>query len=274
MPVSDQNLTEALVTNQTQFTNILTAVENGILTITVNRPDKLNALNHLTIEEIGKAVSNGVNDSTVVGIIITGAGEKAFVAGADISEFAKYGPEEGKKLASHGQGVFRSIELSPKPVIAAVNGFALGGGCEMAMSCHMRVAGENAKFGQPEVGLGLIPGYGGTQRMVQLIGKGKAMELMMTGNMIDAETALRLGLVNYVTPRASLMEKCKELINKIASMSPAGVAGIVKCVDAYFTPGLDGFNFEVEEFGKCFTKDDVKEGVAAFLEKRKANFKR
>jgi len=256
------------------FKNIVAEVESGILKITINRPDKLNALNHLTIQEIGMAVESGANDSSVVGMIITGTGEKAFVAGADISEFANYNAEEGKQLSQDGQKVFRSIELCPKPVIAAVNGFALGGGCELAMSCHIRIASDNAKFGQPEVKLGLIPGYGGTQRMTQLIGKGKTMELLMTSDMIDAATAHQLGLVNDVTTRELLIEKCKTIINKIAAVSPVGVAAIVKCVDAYYTPGVDGFEFEAEEFGKCFTKDDVKEGVSAFLEKRKANFKR
>jgi enoyl-CoA hydratase len=161
-----------------------------------------------------------------------------------------------------------------KPVIAAVNGFALGGGCELAMSCHIRIASENAKFGQPEVKLGLIPGYGGTQRMVQLIGKGKAMEYLMTSDMIDAKTALDLGLVNYVTTKETLIEKCKELIAKISAMSPEAISVIVKCVDAYFTPGMDGFTLEAEEFGKCFTKEDSKEGIAAFLEKRKPEFRR
>ncbi|MEO8087208.1 MAG: enoyl-CoA hydratase-related protein [Bacteroidota bacterium] len=262
------------MTTATTYKNILSEVENGILKITVNRPDKLNALNHLTIREIGMAVESGANDSSVVGMIITGMGDKAFVAGADISEFANYSAEEGKKLSLDGQKVFSSIERCPKPVIAAVNGFALGGGCELAMSCHMRIASDNAKFGQPEVKLGLIPGYGGTQRMVQLIGKGKTMELLMTSDMIDAATALQLGLVNDVTTREMLIEKCKTIINKVAAVSPVGVAAIVKCVDAYYAPGVDGFNFEAEEFGKCFAKDDVKEGVSAFLEKRKANFKR
>ena len=262
------------MTTTTTYTNILAEIDNGILIITVNRPDKLNALNHLTIREIGAAVESGVNDASVVGMIITGMGDKAFVAGADISEFAKYSVEEGKKLSADGQKVFRSIELCPKPVIAAVNGFALGGGCELAMSCHMRIASDNAKFGQPEVKLGLIPGYGGTQRMVQLIGKGKAMELLMTSDMIDATTAHQLGLVNDVTTRELLMEKCKTIINKIGAVSPVAVASIVKCVDAYYNPGIDGFDFEAEEFGNCFGKDDVKEGVSAFLEKRKPNFKR
>jgi enoyl-CoA hydratase len=262
------------VTTATTYKNILSEIENGILKVTVNRPDKLNALNHLTIQEIGMAVDRGANDSSVSGIIITGAGDKAFVAGADIAEFANYSPEEGKMLSADGQRVFSDIESCPKPVIAAVNGFALGGGCELAMSCHMRIASDNAKFGQPEVKLGLIPGYGGTQRMVQLIGRGKAMELMMTSDMIDAQTALALGLVNYVTSRETLLEKCEEILGKISAVSPVGVAAIVKCVNAYELPGTDGFATEVEEFAKCFSHADVKEGVAAFLEKRKPVFKR
>jgi enoyl-CoA hydratase len=269
----DNSLTETEV-NTTQFTNILSEAANGILKITINRPEKLNALNYLTIQEIGKAVENGVSDAAIAGIIITGAGEKAFVAGADISEFAEYTAAAGRKISEDGQKVFRSIELSPKPVIAAINGFALGGGCELAMSCHMRIAAENAKFGQPEVNLGLIPGYGGTQRMVQHIGKGKAMELMMTGDMINAEEALRLGLVNHVTANDALLEKCEEIIRKIEKMSPVGVAAVVKCVDAYYTSGADGFKVEVGEFAKCFTSDDAKEGIAAFREKRKPGFKR
>lgn len=265
---------ESAVSGSNQFKNILAETENGILRVTVNRPDKLNALNHLTIQEIGMAVERGAKDPAVNGIIITGAGDKAFVAGADISEFANYNAEEGKKLSLDGQQVFRHIELCPKPVVAAVNGFALGGGCELAMSCHMRVASSKAKFGQPEVKLGLIPGYGGTQRLVQLIGKGKAMELLMSSDMLDAESALALGLVNYVTSSESLIEKCEEIIHKIAAVSPAAIAGIVKCVDAFYTPGVDGFKVEAEEFGKCFTKEDAKEGISAFIEKRKPNFKR
>jgi enoyl-CoA hydratase len=256
----------------TNYKNILSTVDNGISIITVNRPDKLNALNWLTIQEIGKAVATAAADKAIDGIIITGAGPKAFVAGADISEFSGYSVEEGKKLSADGQSVFKSIELCPKPVIAAVNGFALGGGCELAMSCHMRVASDNAKFGQPEVKLGLIPGYAGTQRLVQLIGKGKAMELLMTADMIGADEALRLGLVNYVTTPDMLMNKVMEILNKIRQQSPRAVQGIVHCVDAYFSKDVDGFAFEVKEFGNCFGTADFKEGVAAFLEKRKADF--
>ncbi len=258
----------------TSFKNILSTNSDGITTITVNRPDKLNALNWETIQEIGKAVALAVADKSIEGIIITGAGPKAFVAGADISEFSAYSVEEGKKLSADGHKVFKSIERCPKPVIAAVNGFALGGGCELAMCCHLRVASDNAKFGQPEVKLGVIPGYAGTQRLVQLIGKGKAMELLMTADMIGAEEALHLGLVNYVTTPDQLMNKVLEILAKIRAQSPRAIQGVVNCVDAYFTDGVDGFAFEVEEFGNCFGTGDFTEGVSAFLEKRKAKFVR
>lgn len=255
------------------YQNILTKVDEGILTITINRPDKLNALNKHTVHEIGEAIKAGEEDKAVKGIILTGAGEKAFVAGADISDFKNIkSGEEGKALSAQGQKVFKSIELCSKPVIAAVNGFALGGGCELAMSCHMRVASNNAKFGQPEVKLGLIPGYGGTQRLIQLIGKGKAMELCMTADMVDANEALRLGLVNYVTVPDQLIAKCVEILNKIRTVSPMAVGSVIKCVDAYYTDGVDGFQFEVDEFGRCFGTADFNEGTSAFLEKRKANF--
>ena len=257
----------------TMYTNILSQITSNICTITVNRPDKLNALNYDTIQEIGRAVAEAEKNKDVYGIILTGSGAKAFVAGADISEFASYTNEEAKKLSGDGQKVFKSLELCSKPIVAAVNGFALGGGCELAMSCHLRVASDNAKFGQPEVNLGLIPGYAGTQRLVQLIGKSKAMELLMTAEMIGANEALTLGLVNYVTTPDQLLDKAKELINKIATKGPRAIAGIVKCVDAYYTDGVDGFSFEVEEFGNCFGTPDFKEGVDAFLNKRKANFR-
>jgi enoyl-CoA hydratase len=256
------------------YHNILISVHNEICTITVNRPDKLNALNKNTIGEIGDAVKNAEANPAIAGIIITGAGTKAFVAGADIAEFVKYSVAEGKELSAHGHKVFKSIELCSKPVIAAVNGFALGGGCELAMSCHLRVASDNAKFGQPEVKLGLIPGYGGTQRLIQLVGKGKAFELLMTADMIDAQQALQLGLVNYVTTPDQLIAKCEELIGKIKTQSPKAIAGIVSCVDGYFAEGVDGFQTEIEEFAKCFSNEDFREGTTAFLEKRKANFKR
>jgi enoyl-CoA hydratase len=254
------------------MSNILTASENGILRITVNRPDKLNALNYQTIQDIGKAVKDAEKDKTIRGIIITGSGPKAFVAGADISEFADFSIDKAKGLSADGHKVFTAIERSTKPVIAAVNGFALGGGCELAMCCHIRIASANAKFGQPEVNLGLIPGYAGTQRLVQLIGKGKAIELLMSAEMIGAEEALQLGLVNYVTTPEQLLDKAKELLNKITSKSPMAISSIIRCVNAFYEDGVDGFQFEIDEFGRCFGTEDFKEGVKAFLEKRKPEF--
>ncbi len=256
------------------YHNILISVHNEILTITINRPDKLNALNKKTIEEIGNAVKNAEADSSIAGIIITGAGPKAFVAGADISEFVNYNAKEGKELSAAGHKIFNSIETCEKPVIAAVNGFALGGGCELAMSCHIRVASDNAKFGQPEVNLGVIPGYGGTQRLIHLIGKGKALEYLMTTDMINAQQALEFGLVNHVTTQDQLIPKCEEIIEKIKKKSPNAIAGVIRCVNANFTDGVDGFQAEIDEFGKCFNSGDFKEGTTAFLEKRSAVFNR
>lgn len=254
------------------FENLLTSELNDVLVITINRPDKLNALNKKTVEEIGKAITNAKTSKSVKAVIITGAGSKSFVAGADISEFVGLSVDEGKKMSQAGQDVFRLIETSPKPVVAAVNGFALGGGCELAMSCHLRVASENAKFGQPEVNLGLIAGYGGTQRLIQYIGKTKATELHMTADTLTADQALQFGLVNYVVPQDQLMTKCMELLEKIKSKSPKAITGVINSVNAYFENNVDGFKAEVEEFGKCFATEDFKEGTAAFLEKRKAVF--
>lgn len=255
------------------YENILTKIENGIFFITVNRPDKLNALNKKTLQEIGSAVSEAEKNHSVKALIITGTGSKAFVAGADISEFADFTKEKGEELARHGHTIFNSIENCPKPVIAAVNGFALGGGCELAMACHIRVASDNAKFGQPEVKLGLIPGYGGTQRLTMLIGKSKAMELLMTADMIGANDALSLGLVNYVTTPDQLMNKCVEIAEKIKHQAPLAIAGLIRCVNDFFDEKKDGYETEIEEFGKCFVTEDFKEGAKAFLEKRKAEFK-
>ncbi len=255
-----------------EYKNILTQREAEILTITINREEKLNALNKETLAEIKAAFEAAFEDKEVKGIILTGSGGKAFVAGADISEFKNISVEEGKAFAKNGQDIFNMIEKGPKPVIAAVNGFALGGGCELAMACHIRVASDNAKFGQPEVNLGLIPGYGGTQRLVQLIGKGKAMELLMTAEMIDAEQALDLGLVNYVTTPEGLLEKAKELLYIISTKSPVAIKEIIRCVDAYYTDGENGFEVEINQFGNCFDTEDFREGTTAFLEKRKANF--
>ncbi|HEX8515097.1 MAG TPA: enoyl-CoA hydratase-related protein [Bacteroidia bacterium] len=254
------------------FENLLTSIDNGILTITINRPDKLNALNKKTVNEIGEAIKTAKTDDAVKGVIITGSGPKAFVAGADIAEFVGLSVEQGMALAQAGQDIFRSIETCPKPVIAAVNGFALGGGCELSMACHLRVASDNAKFGQPEVNLGLIAGYGGTQRLIQYIGKSKAAELHMTGDMLTAEQALNLGLVNYVVPADQLIAKCIEIIEKIKTKSPKAITGVINCVNAYYENGNDGFETEINEFGKCFGTEDFKEGTSAFLEKRKANF--
>ncbi len=255
------------------YTNLITEKADGIFTITINRPDKLNALNKSTIFEIGEAVKEAEGDSSIRAIILTGAGTKAFVAGADISEFSSFSEPEGAALAKHGHDVFRSIETSAKPVIAAVNGFALGGGCELAMACHLRVAATNAKFGQPEVKLGLIPGYGGTQRLPMLIGRTKALELLMTAGMIGAEEALALGLVNYITAPEELMNKCRELAGKMALQAPLAIAGIIRCVNAFYDKGETNFDTEITEFGKCFITEDFTEGTKAFLEKRNAEFK-
>jgi enoyl-CoA hydratase len=253
--------------------NILTENKDQVCIITINRPDKLNALNKQTITEIGAAVAVAEKDDDIRAIIITGSGQKAFVAGADISEFADYSPEEGKKLSAHGHDVFNSIENCRKPVIAAVNGFALGGGCELAMSCHLRIASANAKFGQPEVKLGLIPGYAGTQRLPLLIGKAKAMELLMTADMIGAEEALALGLVNHITTSEALMEKCFEVIDKIKAMAPLAIGAIIKSVNAAYAKKEDGYKTEIDSFADCFITDDFKEGTDAFLNKRKPAFK-
>lgn len=254
------------------YNNILTENKDQVCIITVNRPDKLNALNHQTIQEIGKAVETAEKDPALRAIIITGSGSKAFIAGADISEFAAFTIEQGKKLSADGHKVFDAIEACSKPVIAAVNGFALGGGCELAMACHLRIASINAKFGQPEVKLGLIPGYGGTQRLPQLIGKAKAMEILMTADMIGADEALTLGLVNYVTTPEALLEKCVEVINKIIPQAPLAIAAIVKSVNAHYEKSMDGFKAEVNAFGECFATADFKEGTQAFIERRKPLF--
>lgn len=256
------------------YQTLLTSLENNIYTITINRPDKLNALNKSVIEELSAAIDEVYSNNEIRSTIITGTGPKAFVAGADISEFLSLDTNGGKALAQKGQDmVFSKIENCPKPIVAAVNGFALGGGCELAMACHFRLASENAKFGQPEVNLGLIPGYGGTQRLVQLIGKGKAMELLMSGNMIDAHEAKQLGLVNHVTTPENLLADTKKILSVINSKAPLAIAACIKSANAVFDETKNGFETEVEEFGKCFGTEDMKEGVSAFLEKRKANFK-
>ncbi|HRE36808.1 MAG TPA: enoyl-CoA hydratase-related protein [Chitinophagaceae bacterium] len=255
------------------YQTLLASLENGIYTITINRPDKLNALNKDVFTDLNTALDEIESNPEIKSVIITGSGPKAFVAGADISEFNSLNKEQAKALAKRGQDIFARIENSSKPIVAAVNGFALGGGCELAMSCHFRVASDNAKFGQPEVNLGLIPGYGGTQRLVQLIGKGKAMELLMSAHMIDAKEAKELGLVNYVTTTDTLLEHTRKILDVINSKAPLAVAGCIKAANAVFNESIDGFALEIEEFGNTFDTEDMKEGVTAFLEKRKADFK-
>jgi enoyl-CoA hydratase len=256
-----------------EFTTIRTALEQNIFTITINRPQKLNALNSIVFNELEEAMNMVYEVEDIKAVIITGAGEKAFVAGADISEFVNLKDEDAALLAKRGQDVFFQIENCPKPVIAAVNGFALGGGCELAMACHFRIASVNAKFGQPEVNLGLIPGYGGTQRLTMLVGKGKAMEMMMTGDFINSEEAKNLSLVNYVESAENLIPKTKEIIRSILSKSPVALSKVISAVNSFFEPNKDGFNEEVHLFAQAFRSDDKKEGIAAFLEKRKPAFK-
>ena len=256
------------------FENILITTENGIGQITINRPSKLNALNVATIKELHDGLESLDNDADIRVIIITGEGEKAFVAGADISEFANFSVEEGAQLAQQGQELlFDFVEGLKTPVIAAVNGFALGGGLELAMACHFRVASDNAKMGLPEVSLGVIPGYGGTQRLPQLVGKGRAMEMIMTAGMISAEDAHRTGLVNHVVPQAELLDFTKSLAKRIIKNSPVAIGKAIKAINANFKDGVDGFETEIRNFGKCFGTGDFKEGTTAFLEKRKADFK-
>jgi len=255
------------------YNNILTKTKDSITTITINRPNKLNALNVETIKELHEALDKADDDKKTKVIIITGSGEKAFVAGADISEFADFNQKQGKKLASNGQELlFDFIENLSTPVIAAVNGFALGGGLELAMACHFRVASDNAKMGLPEVSLGVIPGYGGTQRLPQLIGKGRAMELIMTAGMIDASQAFAFGLVNHVTTQEELLPLCEKIAEKITRNSPVAISAAIRAINAQYEEGINGFEAEIEEFGDCFGTADFKEGTSAFLEKRKANF--
>lgn len=255
------------------FSTIKTSLDNHIFTITINRPDKLNALNQTVLNELSGVMDKVYNDIEIKAAIITGAGDKAFVAGADIAEFVSVKDNEGASLSKKGQDIFFKIENCPKPVIAAVNGFALGGGCELAMACHFRLASTNAKFGQPEVNLGLIPGYGGTQRLTMLVGKGKAMEMMMTGNMISADEAKTLGLVNYVESPEDLLSKTKEILNTILTKSPVAVSKVIAAVNVFYDKQRNGFDEEANLFGSVFASEDKKEGTAAFLEKRKPVFR-
>lgn len=255
------------------YKNVLQEQEGEVLVVTINRPSKLNALNRETIEELHKVFVAADAAASVKAIIIIGAGEKAFVAGADISEFADYSPKEGKHLAAQGQKIlFDTVANLDTPVIAAINGFALGGGLELAMAAHFRLASENAKMGLPEVSLGVIPGYGGTQRLPQLVGKGIAMEMIMTAGMIDAKKALQYGLVNHVTPQEELLDKAKEIATKITQNSSVAISAAIRAINAGYENGVNGFQVEVNEFGNSFGTADFEEGTTAFLEKRKADF--
>ena len=255
------------------YNNILFKTLKGITTLTINRPNKLNALNIETIQELHDAFDEANLDRNIKVIIITGSGEKAFVAGADISEFADFDVEEGQELAAEGQELlFDFVENLSTPIIAAVNGFALGGGLELAMAAHFRVASDNAKMGLPEVSLGVIPGYGGTQRLPRLVGKGRAMEMIMTAGMIDANQALNYGLVNHVITQEELLPFCEKIAMKIMRNSPVAIGSAIKAINANFRNDTDGFEVEISEFGNCFGTQDFKEGTSAFLEKRKANF--
>ena len=253
--------------------NIRLNIQNGIGFISINRPQQLNALNISTIKELSENLKKVETDKTIKVAILSGEGNKAFVAGADIKEFANFSKKEGEDLARNGQeSLFNLIENFSKPVIAAVNGFALGGGLELAMSCHIRIASQNAKMGLPEVSLGVIPGYGGTQRLAQLVGKGRAFEMITTGQMISAKTALDYGLINHLVPQQDLIDKCIGIADQIMKNSPNAIASAIKSINAGFENDIDGFKVEINSFGDCFENDEFKEGTKAFLEKRKPNF--
>lgn len=255
------------------MSNLAIEISESTQIITINRPDKLNALNRETIAELSEAIKTAASNKEVAVIILRGAGEKAFVAGADISEFHEYDRNEAKALSQTGHTtLFNLVENTQKPVIAALNGFALGGGLELAMSCHLRVAATSARMGLPEVSLGVIPGYGGTQRLAQLAGKGKAFEMITTAGMIKADEALSIGLVNYIVEPEELMDKCLELANQMQKNSPTAIAAAIRSINAGYVEGQDGFEKEIEEFANCFQTADFKEGTDAFLSKRKPNF--
>ena len=253
--------------------NLRTEIEDNILTIFINREEKMNALNIQTLQDIKSTVEEAHANEDVHGIIITGSGSKAFAAGADISEFANFGEDEATNMSADGHEVMNTIEEGTKPVIAAVNGFALGGGCELAMACHLRLASPNAKFGQPEVNLGVPPGYGGTQRLVQLIGKGRAMHMLITGDAIDAQKAEQYGLVNEVVEQEQLLGRAKEILKKVAKKSPSAVHKVFKCINDYYCPNVNGMQREIYEFGSAFETNDFKVGTTAFLNKEKPNFR-
>ena len=256
------------------YQEIISELKENILYVTINRPQKLNALNAAVLTELADVVSYATTHDEVRCVLLTGSGEKAFVAGADISEFQNYNLEQGKELSKKGHElVFNAIENCPKPFLAAINGFALGGGLELAMACHIRIASVNAKLGLPEVTLGLIPGYGGTQRLTHLIGKGRALEMITTADMISAERAFAIGLLNEVVPQDQLLKKAEEILNKINQRAPLAVAAAIKAINSAFEDDVNGFEVEIDEFAKCFQTADFKEGVNAFLSKRKPEFK-
>ena len=256
------------------YQNIKTDLKDGILVVTIDRPKVLNALNAQTVEEIHEAFSKARSDDAVKAVIVTGGGEKAFIAGADINELAQKTPITGKDTSERGQFIFSFIERFPKPVIAAINGFALGGGCELALACHIRIASEKAQIGLPEVTLGIIPGYGGTQRMARLLGKGKALELICTGDRIGAAEAERIGLVNRVVPADQLMSAAEEMARKIMSRGPLAIRAAIEAVmNGSEMPFEEGQFLEATLFGLLCASEDTKEGMQAFIEKRPANFK-
>ena len=255
------------------YQTLLFEIKDGIAFVTINRPDKLNALNDQVMLELADAAERIATEPDIKGAILTGSGPKSFVAGADIGDLSRQGPFDGKARAQRGQAVLRRLETCGKPVIAAINGFALGGGCELAMACHIRIASENAKFGQPEVKLGIAPGYGGTQRLPRLVGKGVAMQLILTGEMIDAQEAYRIGLVNKVVPAADLLAECEKLMRGILAMGPLAVRLAMEAVDQGLEMTLDeGLLLEANHFGLLAATQDMKEGTTAFLEKRSARF--
>jgi enoyl-CoA hydratase len=256
------------------YTNILTEQKGHLFYITINRPKQLNALNKETISELSDVLNFAENNPSIGVIIITGAGDKAFVAGADIKEFAAFDIENGKKLAAEGQAkLFNKIEKLSKPVIAAINGFALGGGLELAMASHIRIASETARMGLPEVSLGVIPGYGGTQRLAQLVGKGKAMEMITTAGMISADDAYFWGLVNHVVKPEELINLAEKIASKILKNSPNAIAASIRAINANYEVGVNGYDIEIKEFGKCFGTPEFIEGTSAFMEKRPAKFR-
>lgn len=255
------------------YENLLVETEDRIATVTVNRPQKLNALNHDTVDEIDACFAALSDDDDVATIIVTGAGDKAFVAGADINQLNGLTAMEGRRWGRHGQAAFNRIENAPKPVIAAINGFALGGGLELAMACHMRIAADTARVGQPEVKLGIVAGYGATQRLPRLVGKGRALEILLTGDPITAAEAHAMGLVNHVVPAADLISKCRELAGRIMVNGPVAVALTLQAVNRGLNmPLTDGLEWEAAQFGLSCGTEDIQEGTRAFLEKRPAKF--